>query len=306
MEDDCFKARHFTSPRANIEQGGGKFKFWCHDDQDNLLLFKQGRQNTGENWAEVIACEIANMIGLPSAQYEFATWHDPDTSIQREGVLTKKVLADNENLILGNELLSMLDSSYTARDHRRVKKHTVGAALGVMNLNSLQIPRISTEHGMRKAKDVLAGYFIFDSLISNTDRHHENWGMIAVKKDEYYLCPTFDHASSLGRELTQERKESKLLTKDKNQTVEAYTSKAKSAFSASITETRLMKCREVAASSIVRAPKSIYWVKKIANLTDNDFYSLIERVPNSLMSEIDKKFCLQMLISNKNNLETLL
>lgn len=41
-------------------------------------------------------------------------------------------------------------------------------------------------------------------MIGNVDRHHENWGILRKRVDgEWYgrLAPTFDHASSLGREL---------------------------------------------------------------------------------------------------------
>jgi hypothetical protein len=50
-------------------------------------------------------------------------------------------------------------------------------------------------------------------LIGNTDRHHENWGLLAKferRNDDYDLfiqvAPSFDHASSLGRELSDERR----------------------------------------------------------------------------------------------------
>jgi hypothetical protein len=59
----------------------------------------------------------------------------------------------------------------------------------------------------------LASYLVLDALICNTDRHHENWGlMISLVtsdggKNSYRLlvAPSFDHASSLGRELREQR-----------------------------------------------------------------------------------------------------
>jgi len=43
-----------------------------------------------------------------------------------------------------------------------------------------------------------------DAVIGNTDRHHENWGILLKQNENQWIgsvAPTFDHASSLGREL---------------------------------------------------------------------------------------------------------
>lgn len=56
------------------EQMGTKEKFWYREGSpfDAKTLFKAGRPNTGENWAEVISAQIATAIKLPSAEYQFA------------------------------------------------------------------------------------------------------------------------------------------------------------------------------------------------------------------------------------------
>lgn len=50
---------------AQLEQLGTKGKFWYRDSSGKRVLFKEGRPGTGENWAEKIACEIAELLGLP-------------------------------------------------------------------------------------------------------------------------------------------------------------------------------------------------------------------------------------------------
>jgi len=48
---------------------------------------------------------------------------------------------------------------------------------------------------------------VLDAVIGNTDRHHENWGILLRRTKRRWmgmLAPTFDHASSLGRELRDE------------------------------------------------------------------------------------------------------
>lgn len=61
----------------------------------------------------------------------------------------------------------------------------------------------------------MIGYLVFDALVGNTDRHHQNWGVLwdrrALSENPtrftFQLAPTFDHGSSLGRELTDEARE---------------------------------------------------------------------------------------------------
>jgi hypothetical protein len=49
----------------------------------------------------------------------------------------------------------------------------------------------------------LAGFVMLDGLIVNTDRHHENWALLRSPLPDgtyvHRVAPTFDHASSLGR-----------------------------------------------------------------------------------------------------------
>jgi hypothetical protein len=40
------------------EQLGSKRKFWFVGADGTPVLFKEGRPNTGENWAEKVACEL--------------------------------------------------------------------------------------------------------------------------------------------------------------------------------------------------------------------------------------------------------
>ena len=58
-----------------LEPLGTKPKFWFRDEAGDLCLFKEARPNTGEDWAEKIACELAQLLGLPHAEYNLAEWH---------------------------------------------------------------------------------------------------------------------------------------------------------------------------------------------------------------------------------------
>jgi hypothetical protein len=49
----------------NLEPLGTKPKFWFRTEAGVWCLFKEARPNTGEDWAEKIACELARLLGLP-------------------------------------------------------------------------------------------------------------------------------------------------------------------------------------------------------------------------------------------------
>ena len=81
------------------EQMGTKFKFWYLDEQRRRTLFKEGRPGTGENWAEKISAELADLLGIPHAHYDFAEWKG------RAGVVSPSLVARGDRLIHGNELV---------------------------------------------------------------------------------------------------------------------------------------------------------------------------------------------------------
>ena len=70
--------------RNFLEQLGTKEKFWYYDENDIEHLFKIGRSNTGENWSEKVAGELAELLGISAIHYEFATFKD------KEGVIDLK------------------------------------------------------------------------------------------------------------------------------------------------------------------------------------------------------------------------
>jgi len=59
------------------EQLGTKFKFWFRNAIGDKCLFKEGRPNTGENWAEKVAAELCSLLGLPASAYELGKFRVP-------------------------------------------------------------------------------------------------------------------------------------------------------------------------------------------------------------------------------------
>jgi hypothetical protein len=214
---------------------GSKQKFWfCDAQSGHWYLFKYSREQTGEHWSEKIACEIAGILGLPHARVELGRHRDA------WGVVIEDLQKDRDQMSLlhGNELLFELDPEYPVKGGYRVSEHTVERVELALERHRVMLPEVSPPQpalpsGVDDAFGLFVGYLLLDAIIGNTDRHHENWA-VAVSKSAsgsrtLQLAATYDHASSLGRELTDDKRRARLLGKG-IRGVEGYADRTRSAF----------------------------------------------------------------------------
>ena len=189
------------------EQAGSKRKFWSNDDDGHRMLFKYGRPGTGENWAEKIAAEVADLLMVPHAQVELAEFEG------ERGIVSYDVTEGLERgaLVHGNELLTWTSPGYDMGSTFRNVQHTLARVLDALARDFIYAPRgHSCPVGLERGVEVFVGYLLLDALIGNTDRHHQNWAVLVPYhapgvKLRAELSPSFDHASSLGRELPEAR-----------------------------------------------------------------------------------------------------
>lgn len=80
-----FSIRRVDRKQAQtVEPLESKPKFWFHENS-RRWLFKAEDRGTGEDWAEVIASHLCDILGLPHVQYEMAAEYDGER-ILRPGV----------------------------------------------------------------------------------------------------------------------------------------------------------------------------------------------------------------------------
>ena len=193
---------------------GTKEKWWLvNRSTGRMVLLKLARPNTGEDWSEKVAFELAKRLGLPCPRVELAE------SEGRCGVLCWDFLArrhpgnagsSSQSLIHGNELLFRRDPTYPLRDRYRVSSHTISAVYDVLRNVGHSSHQNMFDDDRGDGFDMFVGYLMFDALIGNTDRHHENWGVTTGHGQPQALAPTYDHASSMGRELSDAKREARL------------------------------------------------------------------------------------------------
>ena len=189
---------------------GSKEKVWYwKPDEKAPWLFKFPKQNTGEHWAEKVAAEIAASLGMLHARVELAEFGNG------QGSATESFTRNGRELIHGNQVLAGIVQGYNPEMRFRQSDHTLANIMMAMD-QIFPMPLVSN-----RAKARLAEYLVLDALIGNTDRHHENWGILRKRTGGLTLvAPSFDHASSLGRELLDERREQLLAQQDVGKYVE--------------------------------------------------------------------------------------
>ena len=114
--------------------------------------------------------------------------------------------------------------------------------------------------GIKTAVEVFAGYLMLDAWIANQDRHHENWGLVIVfesEKPKIHLAPTFDHASSLGRNETDKNRQERLTTKDEGRNIKHYVSRARSAFYLAPSHNKVMLTLDVFQRAAKKWPHAV-------------------------------------------------
>lgn len=90
---------------------GARDKTWIRDGEGptaDWWLFKRPRSRGtpelgADLWAEVVASRLASILPVPAADVRFAEWNGD------RGVISRRV---GENLVHGNELLSIRDAGY--------------------------------------------------------------------------------------------------------------------------------------------------------------------------------------------------
>jgi len=244
----------------------------------------------GDDWAEKLAAEVAAKLGVAAAQVELARRGD------QLGIISRSV-SQGRALVLGNQVLSSRNPEYDPDRRGSVPGYTAAAVLGALQ----ELEALPPAGGLAEdACSAFAGYLSLDALIANTDRHHENWGVLtAAPGVQVALAASFDHASSFGFQLSDEEREERLSTRDKGRDVKAFAEKGRSRYFAG-TPTLL----ELAKSALSLCDKSAVggYRRRLEALDEEAVNSLVRAVPADRMTHPCRKFCVRLMDINRRRL----
>ena len=307
------------------ENRGARTKFWVRiEGGTDRWLLKIPRPNTGEHWAEKITPEIGRLIGIECAQVELAQCVDEavfehglqeardEAHVQRAapvllGTICKSfvpdtIATDTECYYFhGWQILQWVVESYDTRlrfgqrDHNI--KNIMAALAHIMGINTLNpMPRWDDifEH--------MASYVLLDGLVGNTDRHHENWMIACVHHygDMWIeIMPSYDHASSLGRELTDEKRQH-LLNSDG---VHRYLNAGRGAVHVDHRRKRALSPLRLARLLCRWRPEfTRRALDRIGSVPEDEIRTTIQRVPAEFMSDVAKEFAFQVVMTGQREL----
>ncbi|WP_414546503.1 HipA-like protein [Nostoc sp. CCY0012] len=279
---------------SSNEMMGSKYKFWFQHEQLGRCLYKQARQNLGEDWAEKVASELSFLLGLPHAIYHLAeTWEG------NRGVVSPNFLPAGGTLVHGNEILTPIVPNYPTSATYGARQHTIDIVLQVIETNHLSLPIDWTPpSGIQSAVEVFVGYLLLDAWIGNGDRHHENWGFVRKKvasTETIHLAPTYDHASCLGRDLPDEQRQKR--------SVEAYANKCYSAFYNSVEDKKPLKTFDVFHRVAFRYPQAAHiWLDRLERISLANTLEIFSRIDRSRISTVAIEFAQKILEYNQNRL----
>ena len=189
-----------ASVKKADELNGKRKKFWYEFD-DTRVLFKVSSPNTFEDYAELLAEELSNQIGLPTAHYDLAIENGQPGVISydfREGGFFNSGSLILKNYINISRVNSGQKPTDTFKNNEYNNLQTIEKALS-LECSPEQVSRIMEN------LDLLYG---LDCISLQADRHWNNWGIVTrvdssgrIEKD---FAPQFD-GSALCRFVASKR-----------------------------------------------------------------------------------------------------
>jgi hypothetical protein len=283
------------------EAMGTKQKFWYEDRELGWCLFKYSRAHAGEDWAEKVAEQICVLLGIPHARYELGVYREV------RGVTTPRFSRESERLIPGNELLVSVDPDYPVHaSSARLKapQHTVNAIATVLD-EEVAVPRsFEAVPPITTAWDVFIGYLMLDVLIGNTDRHHENWALVeSIEADHSvlrWLAPTHDHGSSMGRNEPEARLQTRLVTRDRNQSAEAYAERCVSKIYRDAAEKKPLSSIDAFRAAAESGPGAAdAWLNRLGGVSPEEIRAIFAGIPPGRISTAAAEFATRILNHNR-------
>jgi hypothetical protein len=170
-----------TRAKKFLQSPDGRYYYFKQSQKKEPTPTKPGKDYKYEFWNEIIAYELAKMIGFSALKYDIAIYGD------FIGCLSELMIDSEKNeLVEGVKYLQAYSPLYDPQNKEHKKRYTFHLIKRALESQNLE------KHMIR-----IIELIIFDSIIGNGDRHQENWAFIIEHKridiviDEMEQNPNF-------------------------------------------------------------------------------------------------------------------
>jgi hypothetical protein len=276
------------------ETSGDEEKYWLQEPETGCrwlfkaVTIKQGNVQ-GEDWAEKAVAELAAQLGVPCARIELAEFsgahgcvsadlRPPDCELQHGQVVLEERNAPGYSHGVGKS-----HPGHTLENIRLCLE-------GAMPPPGLTLPFGAT------AYDVFASYVLLDAWVANRDRHDNNWAVlrpILASGGPLRLSGSYDHASSLGFNLTDRERGSRL---DTEHGVTSWCQRG-TAWRFGYDPKPTLVDLAAKALRIASLEAQQYWLERFRQVKHDEMQHVLERVPR--MSDLARTFAGKVLEVNR-------
>lgn len=215
--------KHYTVEDINYGRYENKIRFELvggsrprltlqHKTTRQKFIFKTYSHNTREVWAECLASHIGSVLDIKVQQVVIRRAPKSLENAMRKvapkldkkwipiGTLARNIFPRGQEIVYG--------------------AITVETPSGLLPLETIEQKIREKYYAPDDLLDSFAQMVVFDAIIGNMDRHHENWGIVETvrykqqllfdKKQivtERWFTPLYDHGSSLMFELSEDNVE---------------------------------------------------------------------------------------------------
>ncbi len=258
------------------QASGTRTKFWLIEQESDpesatKYLFKIPTEGTGGHWAEFVASSVGTKLGFYTAEVELAMHKGA------VGTISKNFRNKTGELYEGGDLFLARFEDF---DRRSLTYYELPYIIDLLAAYDLE-------------KDFVA-LPVFDALIANNDRHCDNWGVLSGPNG-IRMAPIYDNGSSLGFNEVAEKKR-KMLTDDKM--LAGFCNRGRP--SIGLPNRKRPKHFELLSFLQCHFPRELELaVKRLEQLNKGILLSIVNDIPNDIMSDLDKEWVIRLLLYRK-------